>query len=75
MTPGYSKLLINELVLPNENASLFMTRLDFNMMALLAALERSEDEWRELLGSVGLRIIKIWLAEGEGERIIECILE
>ena len=41
MTPGYSKVLIDELVLPNENASLLMMRLDFNMMALNAVLERS----------------------------------
>ena len=75
MTPGYSKIIINELVIPDENASLFMTRSDMNMMAMLAAMERSEQQWRELLGSVGLRILKIWTAEIESERIIECVLE
>ena len=75
MTPSYSKIIINELVIPDENANLFMTRSDMNMMAMLAAMERSEQQWRELLGSVGLRILKIWTAEIESERIIECVLE
>ena len=74
MTPGYSKILINELVIPDENASTFMTRSDFSMMALVSAMERSEAQWRELLGSVGLKITDIWTAELESERIIECVL-
>ena len=75
MTPGYSKVIINELVIPDENASLFTTRSDMNMMAMLAAMERSEQQWRDLLGSVGLKILKIWTAEIDSERIIECVLE
>lgn len=75
MTPGYSKIIINELVIPDENASLFTTRSDMNMMAMLAAMERSEQQWRDLLGSVGLKILNIWTAEIDSERIIECVLE
>ena len=75
MTPGYSKVIINELVIPDENASLFATRSDMNMMAMLAAMERSEQQWRDLLGSVGLKILKTWTAEIDSERIIECVLE
>ena len=63
MTPGYSKILINELVIPDENASLFTTRSDMNMMAMLAAMERSE------------RNGETWTAEIDSERIIECVLE
>ena len=75
MTPGYSKIIINELVIPDENASLFTTRSDMNMMAMLAAMERSEQQWRDLLGSVGLKILNIWTAEIDSERIVECVLE
>lgn len=74
MTPGYSKILINELVIPDENAGTFMTRSDFTMMTLLSAMERSETQWRDLLGFVGLKVIEIWTAELESERIIECVL-
>ena len=74
MTPGYSKVLINELVIPDENASTFMTRSDITMMTLHSAMERSERQWRELLGFVGLKVIKIWTAELESERIIVCIM-
>ena len=74
MTPGYSKILINELVIPDENAGTFMIRSDFTMMTLLSAMERSETQWRELLGFVGLKVIEIWTAELESERTIECVL-
>lgn len=78
MQGRYSKLLINELliVIPddnNENASTFMKR-----SADMALHERSEAQWRELLGSVGLKIVEIWSAAGadmvESESIIECVL-
>ena len=75
MTPGYSKILINELVVPDENAGTFMTRSDITMMTLLSAMERSEAQWRKLLGSVGLKVTHIWTADLECERIIECVLD
>ena len=75
MTPGYSKTLINELVVPDENAGTFMTRSDITMMTLLSAMERSEAQWLKLLESVGLRVTHIWTAELECERIIECVLD
>lgn len=35
MTPGYSKLLLNEFILPAQNVPLYPALLDINMMALL----------------------------------------
>lgn len=35
MKPGYSKLLLNEFVLPARNVPLYPALLDVNMMALL----------------------------------------
>ena len=75
MTPGYSKLIINDIVMPDKGASRFATQSDINMMCLLAAMERSEKQWRELLGSVGLEITTIWRPrEGGPESVIEAIL-
>ena len=35
MTPGYSKLLLNEFVIPAKKAPLYPSLLDINMMCLL----------------------------------------
>ena len=72
MKPGYSKLLINDIVLPDKGATRFATQSDINMMALLAAVERSEGQWRALLERAGLRIVKVW--QGTPESVIEAEL-
>ena len=71
MTPGYSKILLNELVLPDQGCSLVAAQIDINMMANLAATERSEWQWRDLVDSVGLKIEKIWTDVPEAGSIIE----
>lgn len=40
------------------------------MMACVAATERSEKQWHELVGSAGLKIEKIWTNVPEAESII-----
>ena len=71
MTPGYSKIIINELVLPDQGCSLIAAQLDISMMAELAATERSEGQWHEVVGSAGLKIENIWTGVPESESIIE----
>ena len=73
MTPGMSRLLINELVVPLQGSGLFPPHSDLNMMSICAGMERTEAQWRELLGSVGLEIAEVWSGEGETESIIEAI--
>ena len=74
MKPGYSKLLINENVIPSTVANWQATGLDMMMMSLFASKERTEADWRPLLEGAGLRIMKIW-NHGEGvESVIECEL-
>lgn len=75
MQHGYSKLLINENVVPNIGASWWVTTMDWQMMALLATYERTERQWRELLGSVGLRVVKIWTPNPSAESLIEAELD
>ena len=55
--------------------SLTAAQLDITMMAALAATERTERQWRELIDSVGLRIEKIWTKVEEEESIIELVPE
>lgn len=74
MTPGYSKILINENVVPDRGAHWQATSLDFIMMIDLAAKERTEKQWHSLIESVGLKITKIWTRIDSAESLIECDL-
>ncbi|KAL2068852.1 hypothetical protein VTL71DRAFT_15190 [Oculimacula yallundae] len=72
LRPGYSKIVLNELVIPDQNAGWFETSVDVLMMHVHSAQERREREWRELIGRVdGLKIVKIWDVEGAVEKVIE----
>jgi hypothetical protein len=77
MKPGYSKLLIFECVIPRTGAYWEATAGDLLMMYQLSALERTEDNWRQLLEKSGLplKITKFW-ASGQSavENVIECEL-
>ncbi|KAL8630485.1 hypothetical protein Q9189_003840, partial [Teloschistes chrysophthalmus] len=51
-----SLILIDDMVLPNVGAHEHATELDLTMMSVLASMERSEIEWRNLLERAGLHI-------------------
>jgi hypothetical protein len=74
MEKGYSKLLINDFVLPDTDVPLHPALLDIMMMSLCSGVERSEKQWRVLIDSVGLQIIKIWRTDGV-EAVIETVLK
>ena len=75
MKRGYSKLLLNEFILPDRGATLFPTGLDLNMMAMHAGMERTEKQWSLLLEKAGFKIIKFWRPEGDGEGVVEAMLK
>lgn len=75
MIPGYSKILINDLVVTDQKEGLFMTRSDMNMLALLGSMERSAKQWYQLIEAVGLVLVKIWTKEARYESVIEVMLE
>ena len=75
MKPGYSKLLINENVVPDVGAAWSITSMDWLMMALGAVKERTERQWRGLLGQAGLTITGIWTFEQGSESLIEAEVE
>ncbi|KAG7294536.1 hypothetical protein NEMBOFW57_004611 [Staphylotrichum longicolle] len=71
MEKGYSRLLIHEHVVSSERPSARVTVLDITMMAFLAAAERTEEQWRDLVESVGLRVVKIWRTVQGTDSIVE----
>lgn len=74
MKPGYSKVLINENVIPDMDADWQTTSLDLIMMTMFASQERTEHQWQALVESAGLKIVKIFTAEKGVESLIECEL-
>lgn len=74
MDPSYSKVLINQWIVPTQRATSFMTHQDLNMMATFSAMERTEQQTRELLEGAGLGIVQIWRPDDmESECIIEAV--
>ncbi|KAG8156835.1 hypothetical protein KVR01_013248 [Diaporthe batatas] len=70
-----SVLLIDEIVLPEKGAPWRAAQLDIEMLVHLAGAERTEKEWRNLLGAAGFKvksIRKYSLDRGEG--VIEATL-
>ena len=74
MEKGWSKLLIDDWVIPDKGVALMPAMLDISMMTLLSGLERTEKQWRDLMDGVdGLEIVKIWGGGNEVEGLIECV--
>ncbi|KAJ5960860.1 Winged helix-turn-helix transcription repressor DNA-binding [Penicillium vulpinum] len=73
MKPGYSKVLVNENVIPDTGAYWETTSLDLIMMEIGSG-ERTERQWHALLECAGLKIVKIWTAQRGVESLIECEL-
>ena len=73
MRKGYSKIVINEMVIPDVGARWAETHWDWTMLACLSAMERTDHQWRELLTSVDLKVVKIWTHPDATESIIEAV--
>ena len=71
MRRGYSRLLIHESLVSSMRPLSRVTVSDITMMACLAAAERSEEQWRALIDSAGLRLVKIWRPVQSVESILE----
>ncbi|KAE8150349.1 S-adenosyl-L-methionine-dependent methyltransferase [Aspergillus avenaceus] len=73
LRPGYSRIIIVDCVLPDTNTPLAQSSLDIQMMSIGSGVERSECQWRELLGAAGLEIQGIWSASPEMDCVIEAV--
>lgn len=56
---GKSKLLVCETILPATGCSGFESLADISRTTF-CSMQRTEKQWRSLLESVGLRVVKIW---------------
>lgn len=74
MKPGYSKLLINENVIPAMGADWQATAEDIMVMITSSSLERTERHWRNLVESAGMKVCGIWKTENALEHLVECEL-
>ncbi|KAF2468992.1 o-methyltransferas-like protein [Lindgomyces ingoldianus] len=54
-----SVILLDEMALPNENIDWFATQTDITMMCGFGSMERTVEQWGNLLKRVGLRIEKL----------------
>ncbi|KAL9621153.1 MAG: hypothetical protein Q9160_004404 [Pyrenula sp. 1 TL-2023] len=73
MTKGYSRLVVVDAVLPNTGVGLFAALLDINMIAL-GGIERTERHWRELLESVGMKVVVVKTVVGGRDGLIEAVV-
>jgi hypothetical protein len=73
MAPDYSRILIVDFVLPDTATPLMQASLDIQMMSIGAGIERSEQQWRDLLYSAGLEITGIWSQSPTMESVIEAV--
>lgn len=75
MKPGYSKLLINEWVVPEQGASRMVTGADMVMMVAGSGMERTLAQFRELIEKAGLKIGEVFYAKDEiSPAIIEVVV-
>jgi hypothetical protein len=74
MKPGYSKLIINDWIVPEQGAPLYPCLLDITMMAVFSAMERTTSQFQALLESEGLEITKVYTISGN-EGCIEAMMK
>jgi hypothetical protein len=72
MKPRYSRLLINENVIPSTGAWWETWALDLTTMAVCSATKRTEANWYDPIEKkAGLKIVKVW----SGGRGVESLIE
>ncbi|PQE30043.1 hypothetical protein CJF32_00009466 [Rutstroemia sp. NJR-2017a WRK4] len=54
-----SRILIDDMVHPNENVHWQAAQMDLTMMAALGSKERTEEQWHALMDTAGLQILSI----------------
>lgn len=75
MKPGFSRVLIEEYILPDLGSRSLPCMTDMAVMVFCSGLERTKYRWVRLLeGIAGLKVLKFWMREGDGLGIIEAEL-
>ncbi|KAL4772391.1 S-adenosyl-L-methionine-dependent methyltransferase [Aspergillus nidulans var. acristatus] len=74
MAPGYSRLLLHEGIVPEKGACQFQAMSDIAAMACNGGMERTAQQWRTLLQTAGLQLVRFWNSPDEGgDGIIEAV--
>ena len=73
MTPGFSKIILNEVILPATKCPWEHATLDIVMMTSLSGGHRTELQWFNLLAEAGLRDVKVWYPPEAGDGVIEAM--
>jgi hypothetical protein len=60
MTPGHSRLLVNEWTMPDTGVSRLVAGADLTMMAVGSGMERTIGQYRQLMESAGLKITGVF---------------
>ncbi|KAL9084574.1 MAG: hypothetical protein Q9165_007999 [Trypethelium subeluteriae] len=74
MKPGYSKLLIHDLILPDTGANAYQTIWDMTMMSFNSGMERSRSQWQRLLEKAGFEVVKFWVQNEDADGIVEAVV-
>ena len=68
---SHSRLLIEEVVLPDKGADWLSAAGDVIMLFLPAGLERTETHFRTMIQKAGLEVVKVWNREGQLQSVLE----
>ncbi|KAI0382244.1 putative O-methyltransferase [Hypomontagnella monticulosa] len=68
---GYSRLLLNEIIVPDRNPTWPVTSMDQLVFVLGAMRERTGADWENILKRAGYRIVKVYSYEMGSESLIE----
>lgn len=72
MKKGYSKILINDYIVPDQGAHWQQTSLDWQLMISLGARHRTKEEMTKMIEGVGdLKIAGIWRTPAGIDSLIE----
>ncbi|KAF4973276.1 hypothetical protein FZEAL_9375 [Fusarium zealandicum] len=75
LKPGYSKVLLNEIVLSEENPSVPATSMDMMMLGHFGeSRERTEEDFKAIAAEAGLEVVNIFSNPASPESVIELIL-
>ena len=74
MERGYSRVLVNEIVVTSKNKDPVATAIDVLMMALYSSGERTHQAWERLFSAAGLRITHVWNSPASIDSVIEAEL-
>lgn len=74
LKPGYSRDLLNEIVLSEEHPSLAATSMDMMMLAHFAVRECTGADWKAIIKQAGFEVLNVYKYPGVAESLIEAEL-